>query len=585
MNMKPVDYNVVDYGAVGDGATLDTVAIQQAVDACAAAGGGRVVLPGGIFLSGPVFLKSHIEFHLSAGAVLRGSPNFQDYPDIDFDMRGYHIWHWVASLLTGIGLRDIAITGHGVIEGNGAVWWQAMDEDRLSNQRCGLKRPVLVSLNNCERVIIRDIQATTSPSWTFRLWFCDNLTVDNVSVKNTWNHYHNTDGINLVSCRDARIVNCHVDTGDDGITLKSVPDFHMTSTTGQPDYTKPHIPCENILIGNCVVRHAHGGVVIGSETVGGVRNVAVNNCVFDGTRSGIKIKGSQFGGQVQNLSVSNVIMRRVELAIDLHARDPFEESVPKDGPHIATMQGIHFSNITIEQSCIGLYLKGLPGYPARDISFVNLRIEADQGVILQDAVGVRFDKLTVNSRSVPLSARDVVNLELRGVCAVPPSTELPALQFENVREAWIHGCTAAPGTNVFLGLVGTGNDVRMEANRMEHATRVEAAIEPANSWNTCSHAFSGSRMLRDTGEQNVWLPVSAAVMDTVRCRWTPAQIDRIFSVSRVEANSRYGAEVEDASERRRIYIVEAHAVDERLVILEDGELLRTVSDPDFHAAW
>lgn len=178
------------------------------------------------------------------------------------------------------------------------------------------------------------------------------------------------------------------------------------------------------------------------------------------------------------------------------------------------------------------------------------------------------------------------------------------MQVERVKELWVHGCTAAPGTGVFLGEVGAGNDVLLEGNRLKHARRERAAVAPDNEWNICSHAFNGSRWIRDSGERNLWLPLPAPVAALVRKRWTQEQVDGIFSVSRVEANARKGAEVipptpimpgygaipaalrdaaERGEERRRIYIIESRTMDERLVVFEDGELLRTVNDPEFHA--
>ena len=170
------------------------------------------------------------------------------------------------------------------------------------------------------------------------------------------------------------------------------------------------------------------------------------------------------------------------------------------------------------------------------------------------------------------------------------SDAIPTIEVERVREVWIHGCTAARGTGVFLGEVGEENEVLLEGNRLQHAREERAAVEPENAWNTCSHAYVGTRWIRDTGERNAWLPMSAAVIDFVRARWTPEQVDGIWSVSRVAPNSREGAELEplmDANGRKRgsalhnveqqdlrdIYIVESRYVDERLVVFEDGDSL------------
>ncbi len=589
--MHTMDFNVTEYGAVGDGATPDTAAIQKAVDACAAAGGGRVVVPGGVFVSGPVFLRSNIEFHLSPGAVLQGSRNFEDYPLLDIESHGYHIGRWHASLLTGAHLENVSITGTGVLDGQGDAWWKAKDAGTLK-----FIRPMIIFLVDGERILIDGVKIMNAPSWNVLPILCRNLTINNISIENPWKPYHNCDGIDLMSCRDVRISNCHVDTGDDGICLKTLPDFGMICGTAVdggdtakpangPDYRKPRIPCENVVITNCVVRHGHSGVGIWAEVIGGMRNIAVTNCVFEGTRTGIRIARYPWpGGYVQDVRVDNIIMRRVEFAIELSSQLTFGNMEPGPDPETTPVfRNIHFSNITATQAAIACEMHGLPAMPSRDISFSNMHIESDLGFNLRNAQGVLFDNVTVECRGVPLIVQDVSGLELRRFNAKVSTPELPVVQMERVREAWVHGCTAAPGTDVFLGHVGAGNEVRMEGNRMQHAARAEAGIDPANAWNLCSHAYSGSRAIRDTGTHNAWLPVSAAVQETVRRRWTPEQVDRIYSTSRVEPNARNGAEVDNPDERRRIYIIEAHDVAERLVIFEDGELLRTVVAPDFHA--
>jgi hypothetical protein len=566
------DYCIESFGAVADGKTINTKMIQAAVDACAKAGGGRVVVPAGVFLSGAIFLKSRVELHLIAGAVLRGVQDAVGFPRIHLQMRGYDIRHLHASLITAINETDIAITGCGTLDGQGAAWWTEHAEKT---------RTPLVAINGCERVLLRDVRVMNSPQWTLRFLLSRDITVDRVKVENPWNHYHNNDGINLVSCCDARITNCLIDTGDDGITLKSVPSFHMNSTNGKVDYSMPRIPCENILVSDCIVRHAHGGVVIGSETVGGVRDVLVSNCIFEGTRSGIKIKGSTWGGFVRNIRVSGVIMKRVETALHVQAREGYEEVKPDAAVPSAKVEDIHFSNISMSQCSWAVDAQGRPDAWLRNLSFRTMQADTDVGLKLLRAANVVVDDVTLSCRGIALEACEVTGLEVRRLVALTAVPELPVLQFEGVREAFVHDCTAAQGAPVFLGLVGKANEVEQSGNRLAGA-KAQAPVKPLSSWNACSHAFSGCRWIRDAGTRNAWLPVSEAVDRFVRSRWTPQQVDGVWSVSRVEANSRDGAEVDAEAEPRRIYLVESRIVDERLVVFEDGELLRTVDDPDFH---
>ncbi len=505
--------------------------------------------------------------------MLRGIQDTEAYPIMRITAQGYDIYHRHASLITAIGEKDIAITGCGTLDGQGAAWWKVhADKERVP----------LVQITDCERVLLRDFRAMNSPEWSLLMTLSRDITVDRVKVENPWNHYYNNDGINFYSCRDVRVTNCQVDTGDDGITLKTLPGFHFDSPNGKVDYSLPRIPCENILVSDCIVRHAHGGVVIGSETVGGVRDVLVSNCVFEGTRQGIFIKGSILGGFVRNIRVSGVIMKRVENGISLMAHGGGESIMPDTVIPSAKVEDIHFSNISMSQCSRAVVAEGKADAWLMNMSFRNLQADADVGVTLLHARNVVVDDITLSCRGIALEASEVTNLEVRKLIALTAVPELPVLQLEGVRDALVHGCTSPRGAAVFLGLVGDGNEVEQAANRLAGAT-AQAPVKPLASWNSCSHAFSGCRWIRDRGTRNAWLPVSEAVDCFVRDRWTPEQVDGIWSVSRVEANSRDGAEVATEAEPRRIYIVQSRCVDERLIVFEDGELLRTIDDPNFHA--
>ncbi len=596
--MDSNDINITSFGAVGDGKTVNTVAIQKAVDSCAAAGGGRVVVPGGTFVSGPVFLKSHIEFHLSAGAVLHGSRTLADYPVLDQEGYGYHVKGWLhAALLTGYRLENVSITGSGTLDGQGGVWWDeknargdVWDTARMKTRMTAC-RPVLIHLFDCTRVTIRDVKLIDAPMYNIFPIFCRNLVIEGVSIENPWKPYNNCDGIDIMSCSNVRIANCHVDTGDDGICLKTVPGWCLLcgpDPQGKwgPDYSKPRIPCENVLIENCVVRHAHSGVALWAEVIGGMRNVTVTNCIFDGTRTGIQIARMDWpGGYVRECNFSNIIMRRVEVGIQLSTKlsawgrlneGPDRETTPE-------FSGIRFSNITGTQINAACEMYGMEQNPVRDIEFSNVRMESNLGFVLRNVKNIRFDAINLTCRNVPMVVTDAENLEILAFNAAVSSPEIPVIEVERVKEGWIHGSTAAPGTRVFLGEVGTGNEVLLEDNRLGHAQQARAAVQADNRWNLCSHAFTGSRWIRDSGTRNLWLPLPDAVSRLVRNRWTASQVDSIRSISRVEANARTGAECDNPDERRRIYIIEAEDVLERLVLFEDGELLRTVEDLTFHA--
>ncbi len=579
------DFLVTDFGAVGDGLTLDTAALQKAVDACAAAGGGRVTVPAGTFLSGPVFLRSNIEFHLSAGAVLKGVPDRGAYGPLDVRVRGYRINANQASLITAVQASNVSVTGRGTLDGSGKVWWDEIDAGR------GGPRPVLVYFLDCDRVLLEGVRLRDSASWTVFPLLCRDVEIRGIDIRNPWKPYHNCDGIDIHSCRNVRISDCILDTGDDGICLKSLPDWWIANggddtCTTRVDYSLPRVPCENVTIENCTVLRAHSGVAIWAEVIGGMRNVAVTNCVFEGTRTGIQFQRYPYpGGYVRDVTISNIVMRRVEIGIQLSNRLDRWHTL-NDGPEMETTPAFHnirISNITGTQINAACIMNGMEKNPVYDIEFSHIRLEANLGFQVSRARNIRFDDIHLTCQSVPLVLKDCENVELLAFNATPSTPAIPVIEAERSTDIWVHGCTAAPGTGVFLGEVGSANGVLMENNRLKHARQPRAAVEPDNAWNICSHAYNGSRWVRDSGDRNVWLPLPESVAGVVRKRWTQQQVDSSWSVSRVEPNARNGAEVDDTDERRRIYIIEARDVAERLVIFEDGELLRTVNDPDFHA--
>ncbi len=584
--MKVDAFNVMDFGASGDGRTLDTVAIQKAVDSCAAAGGGRVVVPAGTFVSGPVFLKSNIEFHLSAGAVLQADPDMKAYGQVDLKTHGHHINAFQASLITAVQAENVSVTGHGTLDGQGKVWWDEIDAGR------GGPRPVLVYFLDCERVLLEGVKLLNSPAWTVLPLLCRNVDIRGIYIKNPWKPYHNCDGIDIHACREVRISDCHIDTGDDGICLKSIPDWFISAcgtSAGHPtmkvDYNLPRVPCENVTIENCTVIHAHSGVAIWAEVIGGMSNVVVTNCVFDGTRQGIWINRYPWpGGYVKDVRVDNIVMRRVEIVMAItsyHDPEKVEEGPGKeDTPEFSN---IHISNLTATKARLACEVYGLPKMPVRDISFSNIRIEADKGFDIRDAENILLDNVEVTCPGPAVLAENVRDLELRRVVAKSTQTGIPAIQIANTQDTWIHGCRAVMGTDVFLGQVGEENrNLVLEGNQLSQAAYASKDVKPVPVWSFSSFAYSGSAMWRTSGDENPFLPVPPAVEATIRREWDADRINWINGLFRLESGGRSDVEL-PAGDKRRIYITEAWGVSEKLIICEDGELLRKIDDPQWRA--
>jgi len=378
MTTQVSTFNVLEHGAMGDGQTLDSPAIQSAIDLCAERGGGTIHLPAGRYLSGSLFLRDNISLHLDSGAVILGSENPDDYPIIHSRWEGKH-QDTHAPLITGQNLNNISVIGRGTVDGRGAKWWQAKKDGTLKHPR-----PRLISFSDCTNVLIEDITAINSPSWTINPVHCQNVTIHGITIINPADS-PNTDGINPDSCRLVRISDCYVSVGDDCITIKSGTEHE------HPDR---YAPCRDITITNCTLERGHGGVVIGSEMSGGVKNVVISNCVFIGTDRGIRIKSRRGrGGAIEDIRVSNLIMDGVLCPFTMNlyyhigvrgntdVSDKSPRSVDDSTPRL---RRIHFSHITArEVKHAAGFLYGLAEMPLEDISFTDVSIsisaEADSG--------------------------------------------------------------------------------------------------------------------------------------------------------------------------------------------------------------
>ncbi|MGI6082906.1 MAG: glycoside hydrolase family 28 protein [Limnochordia bacterium] len=387
----PWVFDVTAFGAVGDGTAKDTKAINKAIEACAQAGGGTVHFPPGRYLTGSIILKSNVTLHIGAGATVVGSPDREDYPIVsdDYFYGAYRAYH--TALVSGTGLEKVTVTGKGVIDGQGVNWWPlkklqskwakyveaginsppAGEEEAFARIRHAgtTKRPNLMEFIRCRSVRIEGVTLINSASWTLHPWYCENVTIDGITINNPPDS-PNTDGINPESCRHVHISNCHLDVGDDCIALKA----------GTEDGSHPEaVPCENITITNCTMIHGHGGVVIGSEMTGSVRNVVISNCVFVGTDRGIRIKSRRGrGGYVENVRVQGIVMDGVSCPIVLNKFYASDLDGPVEPVSCGTpvFRNIAFSAITARDASVAGFLLGLPEMPIQHVSFSDTYLEA-----------------------------------------------------------------------------------------------------------------------------------------------------------------------------------------------------------------
>jgi polygalacturonase len=468
-------FDVREFGAKGDGKTIDTKSIQAAVDACAKVGGGKVVIPAGKFLSGPIMLKSNMEFEVVAGGTLVGSANFEDYPTMQGRWEGLERTMF-ASLLTGEGLENISIAGQGTLDGQGALWWDAhrktlamrramdlLDREPENPAGAPLKwpRPRMIYLSKSKNILVRGLTLINSPSWNIHPVLCENMRIDGVSIINPGDS-PNTDGIDPDSCRNVRISNCYITTGDDCIIIKSGYK-HIPG--------KPYGPSENIVVTNCVFGQGHCGVGVGSETAGGVRNVAISNCICDGTTSGLRFKTARSRGEtVEDIRATNVVMRGIKDAAifvgmfydngdKLHAL-PVNEFTP-------TFRNFHFSDIVVSGAKSAISVEGLLENPVQSLSVRNMVATSTTGVSVSGVRGASFENIRINpDGGSPFSFKDAEDLELVRLRTNKANGDLPVIGLERVANVAVESCTAATGNATLIKVSGHENrEIGLALNR------------------------------------------------------------------------------------------------------------------------
>ncbi|MBD3320161.1 MAG: glycoside hydrolase family 28 protein [Chitinivibrionales bacterium] len=377
---------ILDFNAKPDSETLNTEAIQRAIDFCAQEGGGTVVVPAGTYKTGTVYLRSNVRIHLQAGAVIKGSTCTDDYIEESPGM---------AALICARDCSNIAITGSGIVDGCGRFFW---DEYRVWKMKQGTNgdparegiiqplRPRAVMFNRCTEIRLKDIGIRNSAMWTTHFLLCENVSVDSISVVNPPDSI-NTDGINPESCRNVRITNCYIATGDDCITLKA---GYENSNYG---------PCENIVISNCITGHGHCGVGIGSEMSGGVRHVSVSNCIFNRTYRGVRLKTRRGrGGCAEHIAVNNCVMNNVlfPFFIDMFYYDSEKEDHVPVSISTPCFRHIVVHDCILDKAYKPVHIRGLPEMPVADVSFRNMLLSGEKSMVCKNAESVSFQNSRVH---------------------------------------------------------------------------------------------------------------------------------------------------------------------------------------------
>ncbi|HKJ90278.1 MAG TPA: glycoside hydrolase family 28 protein [Oceanipulchritudo sp.] len=439
------DYDVLEFGAINDGSVLTTDTLQRAIDVCSRDGGGRVLVPAGTYLTGPLFLKNNVELHLEAGAEIRGSIDPEDYPLVWTRVAGIEM-DWPAALINVRGRHNVKLSGTGTINGRGneyfwPLYWRKQAEYIEKDLRWvvdyDVGRPVLVQVYNSENVEIRDLHLKLSAFWTCHIVYSENVIVDGLTIRNNIDGVPekegfgpSTDGVNMDSSRNVLVQNCDIDCNDDNFTLKSGRDS---------DGLKVNLPTENIVIRNNIARRGMGMFTIGSETSGGIRNVEVYGNHAVGTTFGLRFKSAKNrGGVVEAINIHDNTMENVRRPIrfELNWFPAYSYGQVLDNPAdfpphwqklaepVPPEQGLpQFRNISIRnlkavdnpKTCIQIW--GLEGAPVRNIYFENVHIEsAENPGEISNAENLIFRNVTLktpagNRLDIQENTRNILWLE------------------------------------------------------------------------------------------------------------------------------------------------------------------------------
>jgi polygalacturonase len=441
--------NIVKFGAIPDGQSLNTKSIQAAIDFQNKKGGGVVLIPAGLWLTGPIVLKSNINLRLATGSTLLFTKDFHEYPLVKANWEGLPQMR-NQSPLSATGAANIAITGKGIIDGNGDAW-RMVKKDKLNETQWkklvasgGLLsddkktwypseksvkgstltnpgaispekdaafyesvkdflRPNLLLLTNCKYILIDGVTFQNSAAWCLHPLMSEHLTVRNITVKNPW-YAQNGDGIDVESCKNVLIENSIFDVGDDALCMKSGRDA---------EGRKRGMPAENVIIRGCTVYASHGGFVIGSEMSGGARNIYVSNCTFIGTDIGLRFKTTRGrGGVVENIFIKDIFMKDIvgeAILFDMYyaAKDPIplageKRELPKVefltvDETTPVFRNFHISNVYCNGAEKALFIRGIPEMHVKDIVLENMVLQAKKGIDIQEATGIVFKNIKVIS--------------------------------------------------------------------------------------------------------------------------------------------------------------------------------------------
>jgi polygalacturonase len=491
-NARDSIFNIMDYGAHNDGATMSTDAFDAAIRAAKKAGGGTVYVPAGSYLSGPIELISNMTLYIDSGATIKFPA--MALPFTEGRQQGIETLTPVP-LIGGHDLVNVTVEGRGTLTSNNDDWmklhprfkstaadpgsangpkWEQMLLDLNAGknisqaQREGVAtelRPSFIRFMNSKNVLVSGLHFVGSPMWTVHLLYTENAVVENLVIE-TYPGVH-TDGIVVDSSRFIKLDNDYIDTGDDGIVIKSGKDA---------DGLRVNRPTQDVAITNCTVHHAHGAVVIGSETSGGVRNVAASNITAIGTQNGVRIKSARGrGGVVENITFDNWTMENVGEAITVTNYYMMEGEVKTSEQPVSVrtpvFRNISVSNMVVNGAKVLIDVEGLPEMPISNLRISSVIGSGKVGLIGNYSDGLELHYVELNTENGPtFQVENSTNLELDHVATRKPPADAAVIRLDATPGAIVQDSKAFYGTKVFLATApGELKGLFLEGNVLKNA--------------------------------------------------------------------------------------------------------------------
>jgi len=375
-------YVITDFGAVGDGKTLNTKAIQSAIDKCESDGGGVLIVPEGIFLTGSVFFRQGVNLHVEKGGVLKGTVDPDDYPQVDTRWEGEEKV-WTAALLNFFDMSNVNLTGEGVIDGSGDEWMERYPRD---SRELSIGRPRLIAIQTCKNVRVSGLSLKNQACWGLFILYSKDVLVENLTIRAAHNII-SSDGIDVDSSRNVRITGCDIDVNDDCIAIKSGKD---------EDGRRVNRPAEDIIVEKCRFRYGHGGVSMGSEMSGGIRNVEIRDCIMEADNwAPIRFKSQPSrGGVVENITYRDIVLKDVRKAFEFNMAWRMRPPVKPPSDPLPVVRNVRIINVSGTAGSVG-DMHGLKDSPIENVVFENCKVKAKKGFVLENIKDVDLSGLDI----------------------------------------------------------------------------------------------------------------------------------------------------------------------------------------------